>query len=447
VDFTIERMSVLVQIAQFLLSLSILVFLHELGHFAFAKLFRTRVEKFYIFFNPWFSLFKKKIGDTEYGIGWLPLGGYVKISGMIDESMDKEQMKKPPQPWEFRSKPPYQRLLIMVGGVLVNFLLALFIYSTTLYVWGDQFLPTKNVKYGIMCDSVALDIGLRNGDKILSVDNVEVENFNKIFHDVVVNSARSIQVERNGQLIDIPIGEEHLAPLLKSEVFIATRIPFIVDDFSKDSPAQTAGIKVNDKVVALNDMEIEFFDEFRTSMYDLKGQEVAVTVLRDGESLTYTFKATDDGKIGVWPLGDLSHFFELQNVDYTFFQAIPAGIGKGFGNAISYLKQLRLIFTPKTKAYESLGGFIKIGSFFPKVWDWQVFWEMTALLSIILAIMNLLPIPALDGGHVMFLLYEIVSGRKPGDKFMEYAQIAGMLLLLALLLYANGNDVVQLFRK
>ncbi len=440
-------MNVIIQIAQFLLSLSILVFLHELGHFAFAKLFRTRVEKFYIFFNPWFSLFKKKIGDTEYGIGWLPLGGYVKISGMIDESMDKEQMKKPPQPWEFRSKPPYQRLLIMIGGVLVNFLLALVIYSTTLYVWGDQFLPTKNAKYGIMCDSVALDIGLRNGDKILTVDQVEIENFNKIFHDVVVNSARSIQVERDGRVVDIPIGEEYLAPLLKSEVFIATRIPFIVDDFSKDSPARTAGLLVNDKVVSLNDMEIEFFDEFRTKMSDLKGQEVAVGVLRDGERLTYTFKSTDDGKIGVWPVGDLSRFFELQKIEYSFFQAIPAGISKGFGNAISYLKQMRLIFTPKTKAYESLGGFIKIGSFFPKVWNWQVFWEMTALLSIILAIMNLLPIPALDGGHVMFLLYEIVSGRKPGDKFMEYAQIAGMLLLLALLLYANGNDVVQLFRK
>ena len=440
-------MNVLIQIAQFLLSLSILVFLHELGHFAFAKLFRTRVEKFYIFFNPWFSLFKKKIGDTEYGMGWLPLGGYVKISGMIDESMDKEQMKKPPQPWEFRSKPPYQRLLIMVGGVLVNFLLALFIYSTTLYVWGEKYLPTKNVKYGIMCDSVALDIGLRNGDKILTVDHVEIENFNKIFHDVVVNSARSIQVERDGQVVEIPILEEHLAPLLKSEVFIATRIPFIVDDFSKDSPARTAGILVNDKVIALNDMEIEFFDEFRTKMSDLKGQEIDVRVLRGAENLTYKFKATNDGKIGVWPVGDLSRFFELQEVEYSFFQAIPAGISKGFGNAISYLKQLRLIFTPKTKAYESLGGFIKIGSFFPKVWDWQVFWEMTALLSIILAIMNLLPIPALDGGHVMFLLYEIVSGRKPGDKFMEYAQIAGMLLLLALLLYANGNDVVQLFRK
>ncbi len=440
-------MNVIIQIAQFLLSLSILVFLHELGHFAFAKLFRTRVEKFYIFFNPWFSLFKKKIGETEYGLGWLPLGGYVKISGMIDESMDKEQMKKPPQPWEFRSKPAHQRLLIMVGGVLVNFLLALVIYSTTLYVWGEQYLPTKNVKYGIMCDSVALEMGLRNGDKILSVDHVEIENFNKIFHDIVVNSARSIQVERDGQLVDIPIREEYLAPLLKSEVFITTRIPFIVEDFSKESPARDAGIMVDDKIIALNGTEISFFDEFRDKMNGLKGQEVAVTVLRGNENITYTFRATDDGKIGVWPVGDLTRFFEVVKVEYSFLQAIPAGISKGLGNAISYLKQLKLIFTPKTKAYESLGGFIKIGSFFPKEWNWEAFWEMTALLSIILAIMNLLPIPALDGGHVMFLLYEIISGRKPGDKFMEYAQIAGMMILLALLLYANGNDVVQLFRK
>jgi regulator of sigma E protease len=440
-------MNVLIQIAQFLLSLSILVFLHELGHFVFAKLFRTRVEKFYIFFNPWFSLFKKKIGETEYGIGWLPLGGYVKISGMIDESMDKEQMKKPPQPWEFRSKPAYQRLLIMVGGVLVNFLLALAIYSIILYVWGEQYLPTKNAKYGIMCDSVALDIGLRNGDKILSVDHKEVENFNRIFHDIVVNNARSIQVDRDGQVIDIPIREEYLAPLLKSESFITTRIPFFVNDFSKESPARAAGIQVNDQIVGLNGTEIKFFDEFRTRMKDLKGKEVSVTVLRDGKRITYNFRSTADGKIGVWPVGDLTRFFDLVKVNYSFFEAIPAGISKGFGNAISYVKQLKLIFTPKTKAYESLGGFIKIGSFFPTSWNWETFWEMTALLSIILAIMNLLPIPALDGGHVMFLLYEIISGRKPGEKFLEYAQIAGMLILLALLLYANGNDVVQLFRK
>ncbi len=440
-------MTVFVQIAQFLLSLSILVFLHEMGHFLFAKLFHTRVEKFYIFFNPWFSLFKKKIGDTEYGVGWLPLGGYVKISGMIDESMDKEQMKLPPQPYEFRSKPAYQRLLIMIGGVLVNFLLALVIYSLILYTWGEQYLPTKNAKYGIMCDPVAQDIGLRNGDKILSVDNREVLRFNSIFHDIVVDNARSIQVDRDGQKLDIPIGEEFIAPLLKSTYFITPRFPFFIDDYLKESPAKEAGILPGDQIVGINGKEVRFFDEFRDELSGMANQEITISVLRDNEELDYTLTTTADATIGVSAVVDAERFFGLEKIQYSFLEAIPAGISKGFSRAISYVKQLKLIFTPKTRAYESLGGFIKIGSFFPKVWDWELFWEMTALLSIILAIMNLLPIPALDGGHVMFLLYEIVSGRKPGDKFMEYAQIAGMVILLMLLLYANGNDVVQLFRK
>ena len=440
-------MAVFVQIAQFLLSLSILVFLHELGHFLLAKLFHTRVEKFYIFFNPWFSLFKKKIGETEYGIGWLPLGGYVKISGMIDESMDKEQMKQSPQPFEFRSKPAYQRLLIMIGGVLVNFLLALVIYSFMLFIWGEQYLPTKNAKFGIMCDSVALDIGLRNGDKILSVDHREIERFNSIFHDVVVGGASSIQVDRDGETIDIPIRDEHIAPLLKTSYFITPRFPFIVEDYLKVSPAREAGIQVGDHIVGINGIEIEFFDEFRTELAGIADEKIDISVIRDGRNLDYTLITSEDATIGVSAVVDAERFFELKKIEYSFLQAVPAGISKGFSRAISYVKQLKLIFTPKTKAYESLGGFIKIGSFFPQVWDWHAFWEMTALLSIILAIMNLLPIPALDGGHVMFLLYEIVSGRKPGDKFMEYAQITGMAILLLLLLYANGNDVVQLFRK
>ncbi len=440
-------MSVIIKIAQFLLSLSILVFLHEMGHFLFARIFRTRVEKFYIFFNPWFSLFKRKIGETEYGLGWLPLGGYVKISGMIDESMDREQMKLPPQPWEFRSKPAHQRLLIMIGGVLVNFVLALAIYATTLYVWGDRYLPVQNAKYGIMCDSLALSIGLQNGDHIVSLDNRKVEDFNSIFHDLIVDNASSIQVERNGELLSIAIPEDIIAPLLKSTDFIEPRFPFYVDDFSKESPAREAGIRVDDRIVGVNGQKIEFWDEFRDRVQDLDGKEIVVTVLRDGESLDYSMTLTDEGKIGVFPVGDLARFFTLKTTEYTFMEAIPAGIGKGFRTAVSYLKQLKLIFIPKTRAYESLGGFIKIGSFFPGVWDWEIFWSMTAFLSIILAIMNLLPIPALDGGHVMFLLYEMVSGRKPGDRFLEYAQITGMLILLALLLYANGNDVIQLFHK
>jgi regulator of sigma E protease len=439
-------MSVFIQIAQFLLSLSILVFLHEMGHFIFAKLFRTRVEKFYIFFNPWFALYKKKIGETEYGIGWLPLGGYVKISGMIDESMDKEQMKQPPQPYEFRSKPAPQRLLIMIGGVLVNFILALVIYSFILYIWGEVYLPTKNVNYGISCDSVALNIGLRDGDKIISVDNREIEKFHDIFHDIVVDEAKSIQVERDGQKLDIPIAQEHIAPLLKSTFFVQPRYPFIVEGYMKESPAKKAGILPGDHIIGINGEKTEYFYDFQSELEGLSLEEIEVTVLRDDRTIDFTLTTTKKSFIGVTVV-PWQQFFDLVKIEYSFLEAIPAGISKGFSRAISYVKQLKLIFTPRTKAYESVGGFIKIGSIFSKVWNWQSFWEMTAILSIILAIMNLLPIPALDGGHVMFLLYEMVSGRKPGDKFMEYAQIAGMAIILLLLLYANGNDVVQLFRK
>lgn len=453
-------MNALVQAAQLLLSLSILVLLHETGHFLFARIFRVRVEKFYIFFNPWFALFKRRIGETEYGIGWLPLGGYVKISGMIDESLDREQMKQPAQPYEFRSKPAWQRLFIMIGGVLVNFLLALVIYSTSLYIWGEQYLPTKNVRYGIVCDSLALGMGLQNGDKILSVDNQEIENFYLVVHDMILNNARSIQVDRNGQTVDISIPEEIIAPLLKSENFIAPRIPYYVGKYAKNSRAKEAGLEIGDKIVGLNGRSLEFFDEFSTRLTGMKDTfsrqtgttafenfSVDITVLRDSLEYTYPVGLNADGKIGVYADVHLTRFFELKKIEYTFFESIPAGINKGFRTMVSYLKQLKLIFTPKTRAYESLGGFIKIGSIFPDVWDWQAFWNLTALISIILAIMNLLPIPALDGGHVMFLLYEIITGRKPGDKFLEYAQITGMMILLALLLYANGNDIVQLFRK
>jgi regulator of sigma E protease len=440
-------MKILIQASQFLLSLSILVLLHEFGHFIFAKIFKTRVEKFYIFFNPWFSLFKRKVGETEFGIGWLPLGGYVKISGMIDESLDREQLKQPPQPWEFRSKPAWQRLCIMVGGVLVNFLLALFLYAVILYTWGEQYLPTKNVKYGIECDSLAMSIGLRNGDKIISLDNKEVERFNMVLHDLIVDKTSSIQVERDGQILDIPVPEEIIAPLLKSTGFITVRIPFIVDDFTKESTAPAAGIQKEDQIIGINDKNIMFFDQFRTELSKYKNSTVQVKVLRGNEKLAFPVKVNEMGKIGIYPVGDLSRFFELKNIEYSFLAAIPAGISKGYSTMVSYLKQLKLLFRPKAKAYESLGGFIKIGSFFPEVWDWQSFWNLTALLSIILAIMNILPIPALDGGHVLFILYEMITGRKPGDKFLEYSQIAGMLLLLAILLYANGNDVINLFKK
>lgn len=437
-------MEILVKIAQFLLSLTILVVLHEMGHFFFAKLFKTRVEKFYLFFNPWFALLKFKKGETEYGIGWLPLGGYVKISGMIDESMDVEQMKQPPQPHEFRSKPSWQRLLIMIGGVLVNFLLALVIYSMVLYVWGEEYLPTKSVKYGISCDSLALKAGLKNGDKIISVDNKEIENFRDIVPHVVLNLSETIQVERNGQIINIPVEDTLIKELLdKPKEFIQPRFPFYVEDFTKDSPAKNIGLQKGDKLIGLDSLKIEYFDQFRAELAKNKNKEVTISYLRNDSVKQTKIKVPETGLLGIYPQGDMSKFFEIKQIEYGFWESIPAGIQKGINTLRDYIKQFKLI----PKSPESLGGFITIGNIFPGVWDWQAFWTLTAFLSIILAFMNILPIPALDGGHVLFLLYEMVTGRKPGDKFMEYAQIAGLVILFALLIYANMNDVFRLFKN
>lgn len=441
-------MGVLVQAAQFFLSLSILIILHEMGHFAFAKLFNTRVEKFYLFFNPWFALFKKQIGETEYGIGWLPLGGYVKISGMIDESMDTEQLKQPVQPYEFRSKPSWQRLLIMLGGVMVNFIFALIIYVGILYSWGETYLPVKNMTYGVMVDSTGMNLGLRNGDKILGIDGNEVENYLAIVHDIVVNDAKTLQIERNGREMELELPNNTVASLLKSEFPIIPRMPFYINSFTdKDSLAYQSGLRRNDRVIGIDGMRTEFFDEFKSEIASYKDEVIPIKVLRnDSDTIDLKLLVSNTSTIGVRPDFDLSRFFVFEEKRYTLLESVPAGISKGTKMVSSYLKQLKLLFKPETKAYEEIGGFIKIGSIFPKVWNWQVFWNMTAFLSIILAIMNLLPIPALDGGHVAFLLYEIISGRKPADKFLEYAQTAGIVFLLSLLLYANGNDIINLFK-
>ena len=437
-------MEIVVKIAQLLLSLSILVILHELGHFLFAKLFKTRVEKFYLFFDPWFSLFKYKRGDTEYGIGWLPLGGYVKISGMIDESMDKEQMKQPAQPWEFRAKPTWQRLLIMIGGVLVNFVLALFLYSMILYVWGEEYLPTSKAKYGIACDSLALKTGLRPGDMILSLDNQTVEDFNHIMPSILLNEVKTIQVLRDSQKIDVTVSKAIIPELIKDKGFISPRMPFFIDDFAKQSAAKDGGIKKADQLISINNISTPYFDEFKAELTKNINKAVKIGVKRGKDTLSVSLIVPASGLIGVVPkVGEL---FELKQLNYSLFAAIPAGINKGFSTISSYLKQFKLLFNRSTKAYESLGGFISIGKIFPGVWNWESFWSLTAFLSIILAVMNILPIPALDGGHVIFLLYEIITGRSPGEKFMEYAQIGGMIILAALLLFANGNDIFKLFK-
>jgi regulator of sigma E protease len=438
--------TILIKAAQLILSLSILVVLHEFGHFMFARLFKTRVEKFYLFFDPWFSLFKVKKGETEYGVGWLPLGGYVKISGMIDESMDKEAMKQPPKPWEFRSKPAWQRLLIMTGGVLMNFLFAMIIYIGVLYAWGETYLPTENVTYGIEVNEVGKEIGFQNGDKILTVDNRKVENFMKIIPAIVLDHARTVQVEREGKVTDVEISDADLALLLKSKEVMTWRKPFDIQigNVVDDSPAAEAGLQKGDVFVNVDGNRFEFYDQFSDYLDSKRNETITLTLLRDGNEINQPVSVSEEGKLGFYPLFNNTDFLQLATINYGLLESVPAGIKRGVQITKDYLKQLKLIFKPETKAYESLGGFATIGNIFPATWDWFSFWNMTAFISIILAIMNLLPIPALDGGHVMFLAFEMISGRKPGEKFLEYAQIAGMVILLGLVLFANANDIIKM---
>ncbi len=440
-------MEIFIKVVQLLLSLSILVIFHEMGHFIAAKLFKTRVEKFYLFFDPWFSLFKYKKGETEYGIGWLPLGGYVKISGMIDESMDTEQMKQAPQPWEFRSKPAWQRLIIMLGGVTVNLILAIVIYILMLMAWGEQYLPTSSLKYGISVDSTGYQMGLRNGDNIVSIDNKVVDDFAAIPKTLVLEEAKTIQLSRDGQRISIDIPKGFISKLIKykSTDFLSFRFPFVVSSFSAGAPASRAGMMKDDRIIGLNDTLRPYFSEFRKAQQVYKNKEVMVTVLRGKDTLKLKVNIPSTGLIGVYSKPP-TDFLDFKEKSYNGFTAIPAGVVKAFEGVGNYIKSIKLLFSQE-KAYESVGGFIAIGSIFPSTWDWEAFWHLTAFLSIMLAVLNVLPIPALDGGHVMFLLYEIIFRRKPSDKFIEYAQIVGMVLLFGLLIFANGNDVMNLFRK
>lgn len=445
-------MDILIMAGQLMLSLSILIVLHELGHFLPARLFGTRVEKFYLFFDPWFSLLKKKVGDTEYGIGWLPLGGYVKISGMIDESFDREQMEQEPQPWEFRSKPAWQRLIIMLGGVTVNFVLGFLLYGMVLFIWGEEYLPTKNVEYGIHADSLGVELGLQDGDEILAIGGKDFEQFNEreIIREIVINSASSLKVRRDGQEITLPIDEKYISILSshenKDKRLFWARVPFVAGEILKDSPAEKGGMEVEDKIIALNDTPTPFFNEFATKSNQLKNQPIAVKVLRnERDTLTLNMTTTEEGRIGVAPYG-ATYFFDTEKLEYTFAEAMPAGVVKGWNFLSDQIKAFGQIFRSKIKASESLGGFASIGKMFGNEWNWERFWTMTAILSLILAFMNLLPIPALDGGHVMFLLYELVSGRKPSDKFLEYATMAGFVIVIGLVLYANGLDILRIFK-
>lgn len=433
-------MDILIKAAQLLLSLSILVILHELGHFIPAKLFKTRVEKFYLFFDPWFSLVKKKIGGTEYGIGWLPLGGYVKISGMIDESMDKEQMGKDPEPWEFRAKPAWQRLIIMLGGVTVNVVLAFFIYVFTFMAWGDQYLPTQNTTYGIYCDSLGVVAGFENGDRIVSIDGDNVERFNQVLPEIILNDAKMVRVDRNGLFVEVGLSEEVKTAMLNKKPLFELGIPFIIDKFGENSAIDAAGAKEGDRILSINNKDMRFAQDVFKYVPTLKGDSANILLDRDGEEVVISVYLPD-GLMGAHAKNTLNDLFVMESAEHTFASAIPASLSKTKTTLNNYLKQFKLI----KKSPDSVGGFITIGNIFPAEWDWQRFWELTAFLSIMLAVLNVLPIPALDGGHVVFLLYEMVTGRTPHEKVLEYAQITGMLLLLTILIYANGNDLIRLF--
>ena len=442
-------MDIVIKLSQFLLSLSLLIILHELGHFIPAKLFKTRVEKFYLFFDVKYSLFKKKIGETEYGIGWLPLGGYVKISGMIDESMDKEQMAQEPQPWEFRTKPAWQRLIIMLGGVTVNFILAFIIYIGMAFAYGDTYIANADLKDGVLIENpVMLKAGFKTGDKIISIDGKNVENFDKDMNINII-MAKHVLIERNGKQQTLTMPTDFIDQLSKTEkgLLVGIRRPFAISQVAEDSPNQN--LKPKDLILSLNGEKIKYFDEAKAVLDINKGKQITAVVLRDLKETPITLKVTNDGKLGVVSGGlDMKSleklgYYKISKKDYGFFESIPVGLQKGKDQLVGYGKQLKMIFNPETKAYKQVGGFAAIYNIFPSSWSWEVFWSITALLSIMLGVMNLLPIPALDGGHVMFLLYEIVSGKKPSDKFLENAQMVGFVLLISLLLFANGNDIYK----
>jgi len=448
-------MEIAIKLSQFLLSLSILIILHELGHFIPAKLFKTRVEKFYLFFDINYSLFKKKIGDTEYGIGWLPLGGYVKISGMIDESMDKEQMQGEPQEWEFRSKPTWQRLIIMLGGVLVNFILAFLIYIGMTFFYGEQYIANSEVKDGVSIENpIMQEIGFKTGDKIVSIDGKPLERLDPSISEKIL-MAKTVVINRAGAEQEIKLPVNFIDKLLSGPKMplAELRMPFAIGSVPSDS--QNQNLKSKDIILSLNGQKTKYLDEVKGIMDANKGKILAAVVLRDQKEITVPVVVSKEGKLGVVLGGGISMssleklgYYKISKQQFGFFESIPRGIERGWTQLSNYGKQLKAIFNPSTGAYKGVGGFKAIFDIFPTTWSWEAFWGITALLSIMLGVMNLLPIPALDGGHVMFLLYEMISGKKPSDKFMERAQLVGFVLLITLLLFANGNDIYKaIFRK
>jgi regulator of sigma E protease len=438
-------MDIWIKTGQLLLSLSIIVVMHELGHFIPAKYFKTRVEKFYLFFNPWFSIWKKKIGETEYGLGWLPLGGYVKIAGMVDESMDKEQMEKPPEPWEFRAKPAWQRLIIITGGVIVNLLLGMFIYGMIMYTWGSEKLPVANAIYGYEVDPTLVDLGFQNGDIPVRFGEDFPVYFSDLGKTLILSESRDVEVIRDDRPIVFEMPEDWRDRLLeKNKSLFSPLIPFYADTIIPGGGAADSDLQKGDLILAINGIPSMYFNLFKREIQDFKDQEIQLSVLRGNDTITFPVQVSDAATIGVGP-GNVLKDFKLETQNYTFFEAIPAGIKLGANTLVGYVSSLKLLFT-KSGA-KQMGGFGTIGSLFPSTWNWHAFWSMTALISIILAFMNILPIPALDGGHAVFIIYEMITGRTPNQKVLEYAQMVGMILLLGLVLFANLNDIYKFIIK
>ncbi|CAH0337371.1 Putative zinc metalloprotease [Flavobacterium sp. CECT 9288] len=442
-------MDLFIKLSQFLLSLSLLIVLHELGHFIPAKLFKTRVEKFYLFFDVKYSLIKKKIGETEYGIGWLPLGGYVKISGMIDESMDKEQMALPPQPWEFRSKPAWQRLIIMLGGVTVNFILAFIIYIGMAFAYGDTYIANEDLKDGLLVENKTMQkVGFKTGDHIVSVDGEKIIKFdNDLTMKVIMAKEVIIKRDTTEQTINMPNDFVDQLSKVEKKSLLDIRMPFVVGPISEGS--KNTALMPKDIIVSVNGQTTKYYDQAKTVFENNKNKTVTALILRDEKEIKLPIQINSEGKLGIG-IGRLGMdsleklgYYKVSKQEFGLLESIPVGITRGKDQLVGYGKQLKMIFNPETKAYKQVGGFKAIFDIFPKTWSWEMFWTITALLSIMLGVMNLLPIPALDGGHVMFLLYEIISGKKPSDKFLENAQLVGFVLLITLLLFANGNDIYK----
>ncbi len=434
--------------AQFILSFSIIVVLHELGHFIPARLFGARVEKFYLFFNPGFSLWKKKIGDTEYGLGWIPFGGYVKISGMIDESMDKEQMNKAPESFELRSKPAYQRLIVMLGGVIVNVLLAIVIFIGIAWFWGDDFLPAKNLSYGIHPTEISKKMGLQDGDIIVALDQKELKDFFELESKIVLEDPKTIQVKRGDSVLSLPIPTSIAAELSNANnttAFVVPLFPVIVDSIGKSAVVVEGSFQKNDTLLSINGQSIQFQHEFIEVKKMYSDSLVTILAKRGMDTVKIRTLINNKAQLGLFVKLPMQ-LFKTVHQAYSFAEAIPTGIQRCFTTLDNYVTGIKQIFTGKVNPNDSLGSLISIGNTFPSQWDWERFWTLTAVFSIVLGFMNVLPIPALDGGHALFILFEMITGRKPSDKFMEYAQIAGMILMFGLMLYALGLDFWRLFK-